>query len=469
MKMYCVTGVSCRTIFSLLLFGIVFSACRKNGIADPDLSNAMQEEVLSSVSPQSPAYETVPNEMLVKFKPGLSATQRSKAIGGLRAEIKEHILTRAMQSAGDKEGIYLLRIPVDVLTGVSQAKAFAEIDYAEPNYIYRHQATSNDPSYTGGSLWGMYGSLTSPSNAFGISAATQWAKDNIGSSDVCIGIIDEGFMFNHTDLNANAWVNPGETANGRDDDGNGFVDDIRGWDFVRNDNSTYDGSGDDHGTHVAGTIGAKGGNGIGVAGVCWNVKMISGKFLGTNGGTTANAVRAVDYMTDLKKSRGINLIATNNSWGGGGYSTSLYDAIQRANAEGILFVAAAGNASNNNDAAPSYPSSYTNSNIIAVASITSGGALSSFSSYGATSVDIGAPGSYILSTLPTTSNRSTYGTYSGTSMATPHVTGAVALYKSIYPSATASTIKSAILSKSVATSSLSGRVLSNGRLSVAGF
>jgi subtilisin family serine protease len=174
-------------------------------------------------------------------------------------------------------------------------------------------------------------------------------------------------------------------------------------------------------------------------------------------------------MTDLKKSRGINLIATNNSWGGGGYSTSLYNAIERANAEGILFVAAAGNSSNNNDAAPSYPSSYSNTNIIAVASITSGGALSSFSSYGATSVDIGAPGSSILSTLPTTNNRSTYGTYSGTSMATPHVTGACALYKSIYPSATASTIKSAILSKSVATSSLNGKVLSNGRLSVAGF
>jgi subtilisin family serine protease len=174
-------------------------------------------------------------------------------------------------------------------------------------------------------------------------------------------------------------------------------------------------------------------------------------------------------MTHLKKSRGINLIATNNSWGGGGYSTSLYNAIERANAEGILFVAAAGNASNNNDAAPSYPSSYSNTNIIAVASITSGGALSSFSSYGASSVDIGAPGSSILSTLPTTSNRSTYGTYSGTSMATPHVTGACALYKSIYPSATASTIKSTILSKSVATSSLNGRVLSNGRLSVAGF
>jgi subtilisin family serine protease len=194
------------------------------------------------------------------------------------------------------------------------------------------------------------------------------------------------------------------------------------------------------------------------------VKLLSGKFLGANGGTIANAIKAVDYFTNLKK-KGLNIVATNNSWGGGGYSTALYDAIERANDAGILFIAAAGNtAGQNNDVNPSYPSSYNNANVIAVASITSSGGLSSFSQFGPTSVDIGAPGSDIWSTVP-----GSYNSYSGTSMATPHVTGAAALYKAINPTATAAQIKAAILNGATPTASLAGKVVSGGRLNVVGF
>jgi subtilisin family serine protease len=289
---------------------------------------------------------------------------------------------------------------------------------------------------------------------------------------VWVGIIDEGVMHTHSDLALNIGTNPREIAgNGIDDDGNGYVDDIYGWDFDRNDNTTFDGSQDDHGTHVAGTIGALGGNGGGVAGVCWNVKMINAKFLGRAGGTTANAIKSVDYMTDLKTRHGLNLVATNNSWGGGGFSKALQDGIERANVAGILFIAAAGNSGVNIDASPSYPAAYPNANVISVAAITSTGALASYSNYGATKVDLGAPGSGIWSTVPGRNGQSSYASYSGTSMATPHVTGAAALYASTHAGATAAQIKQAIMDAAIntPTASLAGKTVAGGRLNVSGF
>lgn len=412
-------------------------------------------------------------EMLIQFQTGFDAAAQNRAMDSIGASRQEMILPAANRS--DQKGdLVLARLPVglEVADAIRGIQAQGGIEFAEPNWIYTHNATSNDPLFTDGSLWGMYGDASSPANQYGSQAAEAWGNNHTCGSDVYVGVIDEGLMHFHEDLAANAWSNQFDPEDGIDNDGNGYVDDIHGWDFDGGDNSTFDGTQDDHGTHVSGTIAGAGGNGKGVAGVCWSAKLISAKFLGRRGGTTANAILAVDYITDLKTRHGLNIVATNNSWGGGGFSQGLADAITRAGAADILFIAAAGNDSNDNDASPSYPSSYNNDNIIGVASITSSGAMSSFSSYGATSVDLGAPGSGIYSTLPARSRGNTvssYGSYSGTSMATPHVTGAAALYASSNPGASAAQIKSAILSNATATSSLQGKVATGGRLKVDSF
>jgi hypothetical protein len=437
---------------------VLLFSCNKEEISPKGLLLDINSAANQSTIPGQP--EMVPNEMLVKFKKGTAETSRARVIGLLKANIKEHIYTSSMKHFGDDQGVFLLSINENALNVISKTKAFGEIEFAEPNWVYHHDAVSNDTYLS--NLWGMTGT-------YGSGASSAWANDKLGSTSVYVGIIDEGYMYTHKDLNANAGKNTNEIeGNNRDDDGNNLVDDIYGWDFAKNDNTVFDGTQDDHGTHVAGTIGAVGGNGLGVAGVVWNVKLMDAKFLGPNGGTTANAIKAVDYFTTLKN-KGINVVATNNSWGGGGFSQGLQDAIERANTAGILFIVAAGNSSQNINQTASYPASYPNSNIIAVASITSDGLVSSFSNYGATSVDIGAPGSNIYSTLPGSGGTSTYGSYSGTSMATPHVTGAAALYKSIYTSATASDIKNAIFTKGVTTSSLVGKTLTGKRLDVSGF
>jgi subtilisin family serine protease len=415
----------------------------------------------------------VPNELLVKFKPGTSNAAKDRALLRISGKVSEKILTKTMQRFNDKEGLMLVHTPLAVLEAKSKVKG-VEVEYAEPNFIYQHDAVSNDTYYTNGSMWGVSGDALNPANQFGSQANEAWANNHTGSKTVHVGVIDEGAMYNHTDLAGQIWTNPYDPVDGLDNDGNGYKDDIHGWDFDRNDNSTFDGADDDHGTHVSGTIGAKGGNGSGVAGINWNITIITAKFLGKRGGTTANAIKAIDYITDLKTRHGLLLPATNNSWGGGGFSQSLQNAIERANSANILFIAAAGNGGgdgkgDNNNTVANYPSNYPNANVIAVAALTSTGALASYSNYGSNTVDIGAPGSGIVSTVPSRSGTSAYASYSGTSMATPHVTGGAALYAASNPGASAATIKQAILSSAVTTPSLSGKCVTGGRLNVSGF
>jgi subtilisin family serine protease len=433
--------------------------------------------------------EYIPNELLVQYATQSMTVKRGPAFVGIDAEVSETIHTKAMQASG--LGV-LERLTLG--SGISMQSAMEAIKrnpnvlYVEPNYIYRPSVVSNDTYYTNGSLWGMYSNdspaAVGPSgttNQFGSQAEKAWNDNITGSSNVIIGVVDEGIQATHPDLVDNMWVNPFEVAgDGIDNDGNGYVDDIRGWDFVANDNSVYDGTSDDHGTHVAGTIGATGGNGTGVVGVNWDVTMISLKFLGATGGSTANAIKALDYVTDLKNRHGLNIVATSNSWGGGGYSQALHDAIIRSANKNILFVAAAGNGGSDgigdsNDTVANYPSNYNTTvgtstqaaasydSVIAVASITNTGAISGFSNFGATTVDIGAPGSGVWSTVPS----NTYASYNGTSMATPHVTGAVALYASTKPVGTsAASIKQAILQSATPTASLAGKTVTGGRLNV---
>lgn len=421
----------------------------------------------------------------MQWTPEATEADRSDALARLGGQRKELIHTATMKARG--EGVLeVVQLPEsakveEVLAAYEQ---IGRVRFAELDQMVQPQVVSNDTSYANGSLWGMYSS-DSPtavgpagtSNLYGSQAELAWNNEFTGSRSVYVGIIDEGFDYSHEDLADNAWLNPFDVADGVDNDGNGYIDDTRGWDFFNNDNSVFDGAGDDHGTHVAGTIGAVGGNGKGVAGVNWQVTMISAKFLGDTGGSTSGAIKAVDYLTDLKTRHGLNIVASNNSWGGGGYSEALQDAIVRAAKQNILFIAAAGNSTSNNDATASYPSNYnttlvggnespaTYDSVVAVASITNTGALSSFSSYGSTTVDLGAPGSAITSTLPGNS----YGSYSGTSMATPHVTGAVALYAASHPEATGEQIRAALLASTTPTASLAGKTVTGGRLNVAAF
>jgi len=451
------TYLTTRAVAVGLLLSTVWAGCQP-------------AEITTAVSPTqsgaklSAGTDYVEGELLIQFAEGVSTELKSKALAKVQGKAAEKILTKVMERVGKKEGLLLVKVSKNVMEAVADLQGAEGVDFAEPNYIYTHDAIATDPYFANGSLWGM-----DAKNAFGSQASTAWANNHTGSATVFVGVIDEGIQFDHPDLSGQIWVNTFDPIDRFDNDGNGYVDDVYGWDFANNDATIYDGGArgslDDHGTHVSGTIGGKANNGQGVVGVNWNIKIISAKFLGRNGGTTANAVKAVDYLTDLKSRHGINLVASNNSWGGGGSSAALEAAIVRANTANILFVAAAGNSGTNNDATASFPSNYTTANVIAVAAIDNKGALASFSQYGATTVDLGAPGVAINSTTA----YNTYSSYSGTSMATPHVTGAVALYASTHPGTTASQIKGAILNSVTPTASLSGKCVTGGRLNVSTF
>lgn len=297
------------------------------------------------------------------------------------------------------------------------------VDSCSPNYkLTVSQVAHLDPLYS--SLWGL-------NDDEGIGASSAWSITT-GSSDVVVAVIDTGIDYTHEDLAANIWVNPGEIpGNGIDDDGNGYVDDVHGVNLTVGARTIADPMDDNqHGTHVAGTIGAVHNNGIGLRGVSDRVRLLPIKFMDASGsGRLSDAIAAIDYMVDLKLNHGVNIKVSNNSWGGGGYSVALENAIKRARDAGILFVVAAGNDGTDVDQFPSYPGSYEVENIIRVAAVDSDQNLANFSNYGALGVDIAAPGVNIVSTLP----GQQYGSLSGTSMAAPHVAGSLALLFSLFP------------------------------------
>ncbi|MDG2409247.1 MAG: S8 family serine peptidase, partial [Pirellulales bacterium] len=331
------------------------------------------------------------------------------------------------------------------------------IAFIEPNYTFSVADTfPNDDRI--GNLWGLHntgqngGSLDAD-----IDAPEAWDLQT-GSGEIVIGVIDSGIDYTHPDLANNIWTNPGEIpGNGIDDDENGYIDDVHGWDFVNDDPDPMDGNG--HGTHVAGTIAAAGNNEIGISGVSWNASLMALRFLNDSGnGSSYHAILALEYATMM----GADI--TNNSWIGESYSSAAQFAINQAGNAGSLYIACAGNDRNDNDITPTYPASYLGDNVITVAATTNTDALSSFSNYGANSVDLGAPGSGILSTKP----GGGYTTKSGTSMATPHVSGVASLLLSKRGDLTPAEIRSAILSGTDSIPSLEGKTVSEGRLNAFG-
>ncbi len=299
-----------------------------------------------------------------------------------------------------------------------------------------------------------------------ISAPAAWDKTT-GSAAVVVAVIDTGMALYHEDLAGELWVNTRETAgNSKDDDADGYVDDVNGLNAIEGNGNVFDDNG--HGSHVSGIIGASGNNTKGIAGVNWNVKIMALKFMDANGdGVDSDAIACMDYAVTMKN-RGVNLRAVNCSWGGSETNPALQDAIDRMGAAGILTVCSAGNGGadfvgDNNDVTPDYPSSFNSATIISVGSSSQSDGRSSFSNYGATTVDLAAPGDSILSTLP----GGLYGYMSGTSMAAPHVTGAVALVAAANPNMSPADIKARLITTVDPATAWTGKCVSGGRLNLA--
>ncbi len=436
-----------------------------------------------SGSGSGPVLETkeryVAGEVLVKLSPSTAsvrAVKKSKqglAIESLRG-YGEHSVQplgriKPKKSASKARSVlkepainrwYLVKLPsgMSVDEALAILKQDSGVEVAEPNYEVSIAATPNDPRYP--ELWNMHNiAQTGGTPNADIDGPEAWDIAT-GNGDVIIGVIDTGVDYTHEDLKDNMWTNPGEIpGNGIDDDGNGYVDDVYGYDFINNDGDPMDDHG--HGTHVAGTIAGVGDNNIGVVGVNWNAKIAGIKFLSANGrGSTVGAINSMVYANN----NGISI--TNNSWGGGPFSQALLDAINA----GGLFVAAAGNASNNTDNVSFYPAAYISDNIISVAATDHNDALASFSNYGLASVDLAAPGVSILSTVPYSScflcDTSGYRWLSGTSMAAPHVAGAAALMQSIIPQSTTAQLKTWIMDSVDPVAALNGRMVTGGRLNI---
>jgi subtilisin family serine protease len=408
-------------------------------------TNALGQESLNAM---------VADHLMIRMKESKGATPNMVV-----AQLKKMGLELRKKMASP--GLYLVsvadsKLPVTSILEVVSERLGVVPDVVEPDYIvFAMGNPPNDPSYA--SLWGLHNTGGSGEEDADIDAPEAW-DITTGSADVLVAVIDTGIDYNHEDLKDNIWTNPNEIAgDGIDNDNNGFIDDIHGWDFYSDDNDPIDSEG--HGTHCAGTIGGVGNNTTGVVGVNWDVSLMAIQFLGHSGGSTSDGIDAINYATAMQ------VTLTSNSWGGGGYSALMKDAIAAAGAANQLFIAAAGNDSTNNDSSKKYPASYTfdaeSDNIISVASTNRSDRLSYFSNYGATLVDIAAPGSDIVSTVPNNS----YSSYSGTSMATPHVAGAMALYFSIVDGGFKKA-KEDLLASVDKIPELDGRCVSNGRLNV---
>lgn len=402
-----------------------------------------------------PTVESVPGEFIVKLKDANSINTFG---------VMNVMATAGHRIVNKKQGLVLVK------RNMLETQSFSlnslasndNVEYVEPNYIYRANDLPNDPKLS--QLWGLInngqeapspmggvGSKRSGREGIDIGAQAAW-QIQTGSRDVVVAVIDTGVDYTIADLAPNMWTNDAE-LNGKagvDDDGNGHVDDIYGYDFANNDADPKDDHG--HGSHCSGTIGARGNDGSGVVGVNWNVRIMALKFLTASGsGSLEGALKSIDYATE----NGAQIMS--NSWGGGGHSQALKEAIERAEKAGALFIAAAGNHSGDNDARPTYPANYDVSNVMSVAAIDNRGELASFSCYGKTTVHVAAPGVDILSTTP-----GGFKSWSGTSMATPHVSGVAALVLANEPEISMANLKERLIATSRPIAGLRNKVYTGG-------
>jgi subtilisin family serine protease len=405
----------------------------------------------SNASQQSATPARVRGSLIVKFVASADSAQIDAVLSGFGAErVTEYRLI---------PGLIHLRVPESAIQAVTTALARNPlVEYVEFDYeVNSTQSVTPDDRFFA-DQWALLNSGQVVNRSSGLSGADIRATEawgiSTGGAGCLVAVIDSGMQIDHPDLAPNLWRNPKERFDGKDTDGNGYVDDLHGWDFVDNDNNPSDANG--HGTHVSGTIAAASNNNTGVAGVAWTCQIMPLRFLDANGsGSISAAIKALEYAL----LNGVKI--SNNSWGGGGYNKSMYDMIKLAGERyDHLFVAAAGNSGANSDTSPMYPAAYNLPNIVSVAATDSRDRLASFSNFGVVSVDIGAPGVNILSTY--TSGRYAY--LNGTSMAAPHVAGVAGLIANRYPQASYAEIALILLGSARPLSSLSGKVASGGML-----
>lgn len=436
---------------------------------------------ISQLNPSS----YVPSQLMVGFKPGLTATAKASVLASAAGGV---ILSN---SDFGTESIVQARVTGDLDTAARNLQANANVLYAEPNYIRTFLDAvgtfPNDPYYP--QQWGLNNGGQVPSVAplqgvavgvanSDVNAPEAWSITT-GSPDAVVAILDSGMDYTNPDLVANMWHNPGEVANdGIDNDFNGIVDDVYGANFaaattvppgtaavIANPIDDYG-----HGTHVAGIVGAAGDNGIGVTGVSWNAKLMDLKVGGAAGLTTAAVIAASNYAVKMKTQFHINIVASNHSYGGPLFSQAENDALQAEIDAGILPVVAAGNSATNNDVTPTYPANYRLPGEIVVAATDKDDSLATFSQYGYTTVDLGAPGVDIFSTALRTggalANPTGYTLMSGTSMASPMVAGAVAVIRGLDPTLSVIEAKNVIMGGVDPLPSLARKVISQGRLNL---
>jgi subtilisin family serine protease len=394
--------------------------------------------------------KTHPNRILVMPKKGVPENEF--------ARWTRNQSVRELRSHPRLGGLRVLGLPQNLSTeqAIHSYQASGLVEFAEPDYILRAYVSPNDPAYLDGTLWGLHNSFSL--GAADIHAPEAW-DETPSATNVIVAVVDSGVRYTHEDLADNMWVNPGEIPdNGIDDDQNGIIDDVHGFNAITGSGEPTDEAG--HGTHVAGIIGAVGNNGKGSVGVAWRVQLMALKFLDRDGeGPTSDAIECIDYA----RAHGAQVI--NASWGSTAKSRSLQRAIERAQADGIIFVTAAGNDTRNTDRLPDYPAGYALDNVISVAATDRADQLAEFSNYGQATVDLAAPGVEIYSCW-NTSGRA-YQAISGTSMAAPYVAGVFALLRSRHPSASYQDLIAALLSSADPLESLQGTSVTGGRLNAA--